>query len=618
LLYLKPDDLLYVLKKICYWIHAQGSAGESESGTLIEKNELLQKLCKEIQILKKCEPHQAKAEADRFVGFIQRRTGLLNEQGRECYAFVHKTFQEYLTAEEIYDLADCGDDTTIILNHFREHLHDQHWREVLLLLVSKLRGRKAEKALNAVLDVNSEYEQWLHRDLLFVGWCLSENPPELRTVASDLTQKILVKLVKIEICGVGNSSEHVRRNVAEILQRLGGTSFEGDAWECLSPYVSKISRSRMLNFQSSLGGEKKVVEYLFDLLDNQDADQKYVAVVELGRLGNSSTSVLDCLLGLLQNHDSKIRYLAAKSLGQLGDNSFSVLNGLIKLLKDSDADVCASAISALGQLGGDSEVVLSALINALDGDSIVRSSAVSALGYLRGSSEIVLRKLLHLLENDESGEVRFRIIATLGQLGNTSDVVLNGLLSLLQNTSPSIRFGVAATLGQLGNTSDAVLDGLLGLLKDHNADVRVTGAVALGQLNDQSERVESGLLNLLRDHDSSVQYSAAAALVRLGHSSEDLSRTLFDLLKVTTLMIRSRAAALLIELDDAPLELLDELLNLLETDNLNVRYSVTRSLVKLSKMSNDVLPSLVKWIEQQPKNVLVDSAIDALWSIVVE
>jgi predicted NACHT family NTPase len=125
LLFLKSDDLLYILKKLAYWIHTQGSTGETEGGTLIDKDELIRWLRKEIQTLKKCEAHEAKGEAERFIDFIQRRTGLLNEQGRDRYAFVHKTFQEYLTAEEIFDRADVEDDTEIILAHFRQHLHEQ-------------------------------------------------------------------------------------------------------------------------------------------------------------------------------------------------------------------------------------------------------------------------------------------------------------------------------------------------------------------------------------------------------------------------------------------------------------------------------------------------------------
>jgi predicted NACHT family NTPase len=74
LLFLKPDDLLYILKKLAYWIHTQGSTGETEGGTLIDKDELLRQLQREIKTLKKCEPHEAKGEAERSIDFIQRRT----------------------------------------------------------------------------------------------------------------------------------------------------------------------------------------------------------------------------------------------------------------------------------------------------------------------------------------------------------------------------------------------------------------------------------------------------------------------------------------------------------------------------------------------------------------
>jgi hypothetical protein len=70
-------------------------------------------------------------------------------------------------------------------------LHDQHWREVLLLLVSKLKGKKAQNAIEKVLNANSQYEQWLHRDLLFAGWCLSEDPSRLTVVAEGLVGDIL-------------------------------------------------------------------------------------------------------------------------------------------------------------------------------------------------------------------------------------------------------------------------------------------------------------------------------------------------------------------------------------------------------------------------------------------
>ena len=267
--HLKSDDLLYILKKLAYWIHTQGSTGETEGGTLIDKDELIRWLRKEIQTLKKCEAHEAKGEAERFIDFIQRRTGLLNEQGRDRYAFVHKTFQEYLTAEEIFDRADVEDDTEIILDHFRQHLHDQHWREVLLLLVSKLKGKKAQKAIQAVLEAKSEYEQWLHRDLLFAGWCLTEDPPELTVVAADWVGEILDRLIVLEIESSDRIGRKISAEVTMLLHCCGETTVERDVWAKLQAQGDRIDRFRLLKLQAALGQEADAIDTLVNLLENQ-------------------------------------------------------------------------------------------------------------------------------------------------------------------------------------------------------------------------------------------------------------------------------------------------------------------------------------------------------------
>lgn len=100
-------------------------------------DELICQLSQDIKALKSIELYQAKEEAKRFLVFIRERTGLMNEQGEDCYAFVHKTFQEYLCAQEIIYQADNEDEFEIVLWHVRSHLHDQHWREVLLLLIGQ-------------------------------------------------------------------------------------------------------------------------------------------------------------------------------------------------------------------------------------------------------------------------------------------------------------------------------------------------------------------------------------------------------------------------------------------------------------------------------------------------
>jgi NACHT domain/HEAT repeats len=338
LLFLKSDDLLYILKKLAYWIHTQGSTGKTEGGTLIDKDELIRWLRKEIQTLKKCEAHEAKGEAERFIDFIQRRTGLLNEQGRDRYAFVHKIFQEYLAAEEIFDRADVEDDTEIILDHFRQHLHDRHWREVLLLLVSKLKGKKAQKAIQAVLDAESEYEQWLHQDLLFAGWCLTEDPPELTVVAADWVEEILDRLVALEVDDPGRIFSTISDDATKILRGFGETTIEKTVWAKLQVKRDQIDRFQLLEFQAELGQETEAINALIPLLGDKESNVRYDAAVELGQLGNESLEVVSSLLSLLNDSEPYVRYGAASALGHLGKSSDAIRLEVLQWLEQNPND----------------------------------------------------------------------------------------------------------------------------------------------------------------------------------------------------------------------------------------------------------------------------------------
>jgi HEAT repeat protein len=451
LLFLKSDDLLYILKKLAYWIHTQGSTGETEGGTLIDKDELIRWLRKEIQTLKKCEAHEAKGEAERFIDFIQRRTGLLNEQGRDRYAFVHKTFQEYLTAEEIFDRADVDDDTDIILSHFREHLHDQHWREVLLLLVSKLKGKKAQKAIQTVLDANSEYEHWLHRSLLFAGWCLTEDPPELTLVAGDLVGEILDRLVGLEVENVDRVGSKIREEARKILHCFGETSVERVVWEKLKAQGDRIDRFRLIEFQAALGKEVEVVNALLSLLSDSDSYVRFTAASRLDQLGNSSLEVVNALLSLLSDSDSNVRLTAVLALGQLGNSSLEVVNALLSLLSDSDSNMRLTAASALVQLGNSSpELVNSLRFLQSDSDSNVRDGATLVLLELENSNPKVVNALRRVIRHSDMRHYGTEFIE------NSSPEVVNALLSSLRDSDSYVRLRTASRLASMAKTSDTI------------------------------------------------------------------------------------------------------------------------------------------------------------------
>src|SRR4028118_2418795 len=142
-------------------------------------------------------------------------------------------FQEYLCAQEISYQADDNDDFEFVLKQIREHLHDPHWREVLLLLIAQQKPKKAAKAMRAILAAKSEHEEWLHRDLFFAGSCLAENIKELNVADSSLSGEILEKLVELEVRDEALVGERVRSQVFQILCSMNETEFEAQTLQLL-------------------------------------------------------------------------------------------------------------------------------------------------------------------------------------------------------------------------------------------------------------------------------------------------------------------------------------------------------------------------------------------------
>ncbi|MFP4578120.1 MAG: HEAT repeat domain-containing protein, partial [Coleofasciculus sp.] len=381
--YLELDDLRRLMEVLAYWIHTQGSSEDKEGGTLIEKDDLIDQLSREIQTLKQIQRYEAKKEAERFVNFIRERTGLLNEQGQDYYAFVHKTFQEYLCAQEIDYQADNEGDFDIILDHIREHLHDPHWREVLLLLIAQQKPKKAAKAIRAILQNKSEYESWLHRDLFWAGTLLTENIKGLKGADKGLVEEILVGLVELEVSDKARVGERVRQQVYEVFCHLNETEFEQQALEFLKVREERINEWRLLEYRAALGEQEAVIDILLSRLADENSRVRTMVALSLGKLGQGSEKAVNALLSRLDDHDSIVRSLATIALGNLGQGSEKVVNALLSRLDDHDSDVRYLATIALGNLGQGSENVINALLLRLDDDdSDVRDSAAMALGNL--------------------------------------------------------------------------------------------------------------------------------------------------------------------------------------------------------------------------------------------
>jgi HEAT repeat protein len=517
--YLDSDDLKRLMESLAYWIHTQGNTGDNEGGTLIDRNELHQQLSRLIKEQKSIELYQAREEAKRFLDFVCDRTGLLNEQGQDCYAFVHKTFQEYLTAQEINYQRD-NDDFEVVLTHIDNHLHDPHWREVLLLMVAQQAPKKAAIAIRRILNANSPYEQWLHRDLLFAGQCLSENVKGLKAADTKLSLEVFMLLLELEVSNDDKTGRRIRSQLSKILCSLNETEFETEALQLIKTKADAIEEDRLRKYRSVLGEETAVIAELLQRLEDEDATVRSNAADALRRLGNASEPVVQALLQRLEDEDWAVRSRAAYALGKLGNASESVVQALLQRLQDENAAVRSSAANALGRLGNASESVVQALLIQLQGkNTTVRWCAAIALGRL-GNAEPVVQALLMQLQ-DEDATMRSSAADALGSLGNAEPVV-QALLMQLQDKNTTVQSNAVDALGSLGNASEPVVQALLQRLEDENAAVRSSAANALGRLGNASESVAQALLPRLEDENGIVRSSAANALGELGKTNDSI------------------------------------------------------------------------------------------------
>lgn len=227
-LHLDADDVQRLVEIVAYWVHTHGHS--QIDNPWIAKIDLLSKLTQEIQLKKIIDFASSRDEAERFINFIQH-IELVREQEQNWFSFQVKILQEYLCAREVCYQADNEDDFSIVSGFFYKNLHDPrlhnpHWREVLLLLVSQLPPKKVARVLRIVLNNNSVNEKHTHGDLLFAGSCFAENIKGLSEIDPNLVAEILERLVELEAQDVGSVGARVLSQVFQILGKMKGTEFQ--------------------------------------------------------------------------------------------------------------------------------------------------------------------------------------------------------------------------------------------------------------------------------------------------------------------------------------------------------------------------------------------------------
>lgn len=204
---------------------------------------------------------EQRAEAEQFLTMMQEETGLIvecgkDETGESLYGFIHQTFQEYFAAVDVYERFQQEQDPTLLRAFLGAYLHAPHWREVIFLLLGKLKRKPVTALLRQVLEGEfksnrSQYTDILQQDLFFICDCFLEEI----SVETELAEIVISHL-----SGLVKHSHFLtqRKSALEYLGKLTRTrQYISIAKETLKDLTKDLS----LDVQARLEVVRTIYEY---------------------------------------------------------------------------------------------------------------------------------------------------------------------------------------------------------------------------------------------------------------------------------------------------------------------------------------------------------------------
>jgi HEAT repeat protein len=471
-------------------------------------------------------------------------TGVNNAASESELMFLHRTFQEYLTASALKERAESeGWDSIARLVDKRAWLVE--WSEVITLLA----GQMADPVPLLKLLSDKRRDDYFRHRLCLASRCL----PELQGEAASRSVTRISQQIADDVFKLWSEQEcpseyldykrrisfpHISRCLPSIARARSASVFSA-VLNRLADRDERVRARAVAAYALGLMGEPaatpEVLRSLLAALGDGVGDWRVSmrAAEALGRMGKAAATPegLRSLVAALGHQDEDVRVSAARAFGHLGKAAATpeVLRSLVAALGRQDEDVRVSAARTFGHLGKAAATpeVLRSLLAALGHKvSYVRRYAAYALGLMgkAAATPEVLRSLLAALGDQDCG-VGSSAAKTLGLMGEAAATpeVLCSLLAALGHQREFVRVQAAEALGQMGEAAATpeVLRSLLAALGDGDGDPRVPGAAAkaLGLMGEPAATPEAlrSLLAALRHRNSVfMRWSAATALGLMG------------------------------------------------------------------------------------------------------
>ncbi|KAB8335737.1 NACHT domain-containing protein [Scytonema tolypothrichoides VB-61278] len=464
-------------------------------------------------------------------GIIQK----LARQG-EQYLFLHRTFQEYLTASYLKNASNG-------IALAREHFWEYDWHETLTLLAGLM-----ENPIPLLEAITKEKDDIFKTLLLLAGRaaaeCKQNNHPLIAKIIDSIYQfwqfYPSASFITSTVVTLGQVSSQMCQKLQEALNH-------SDLWVRSSAAfaLGKI-------------GNSQAVDGLIAALNDSDSFVRSKAAQALGEIGNFQA--VNALIAASNDSDSYVRWNAAYALCKIG--SSQVVDDLITVLNRSDSDVKWKVVEALCKIG--SSQVVDDLITALNhSDSDVRRKAAYTLG--KSDSSQAVDALIAALNHSDS-DVGWKVAEALGKIDNSQAV--DALIAALNHSNSEVRRYAVYVLGKIDNSQ--AVDALIAALNHSDSDVRRYAAEALGEIG--SFQAVDALIAALNHSDWYVKCKAAEALGEIGNPE-----TLAKLIQFREINIYDNDI-------------------FISARTLAVRFSKQAPLSKRGKLLIPVYPELVKFI----------------------
>jgi hypothetical protein len=227
-----------------------------------------------------------------------KRDGILIQIGDQYdppLLFLHRTFQEYLTACALAQQADC-EGWWAIAGFIDKETWLPEWQEVIVLLAGQLRGpRPLLKMLSSPrrTRTNPHGDDHFRHRLAVAAQCLPEIPSEIRSRES------------------------------EIVDRITNATFSL-WWECIINGIAAAvpHLTHALPALGQVNGRMKgtpLLEWLSERLRDENSEVREVAAGAVGKLEAvaATPAILGRLSELLGNEYAGVREAAAEAVGRL-------------------------------------------------------------------------------------------------------------------------------------------------------------------------------------------------------------------------------------------------------------------------------------------------------------